>query len=280
MVKRSKNGTASAAVAASRGSVEYDIENRKAEMARIADEAEVNDAEASAPSENPVSADNGDDATDAVAIPKPDKAPNSLGGSDRKNGDIDSKKAPNPFDPASLRLDQSFADTYGVKKLLTTVPVGKPKKQDFMRVHPDPRFMLGPVGILTDEELNEDYLVVPKMVEHVQDLPGFRVVKLFTAINRQGVVRIWPIPLPGHDGKYNEWHRSAMEAAERAMKDWVRVTANRSLGAYEIFKAPAKFPDPVWPEEISFDQILKVAFRERIVDRPDHPLVQRLRGMR
>ena len=30
---------------------------------------------------------------------------------------------PNPFDPAALRLDQSFADTVGVKKLLTTVPV-------------------------------------------------------------------------------------------------------------------------------------------------------------
>ena len=26
---------------------------------------------------------------------------------------------PNPFDPASFRLDQSFADTVGVKKLLT-----------------------------------------------------------------------------------------------------------------------------------------------------------------
>ena len=34
---------------------------------------------------------------------------------------------PNPFDPASLRLDQSFADTVGVKRLLTTVPVRKPK---------------------------------------------------------------------------------------------------------------------------------------------------------
>lgn len=31
-----------------------------------------------------------------------------------------------PFDPAALRLDQSFADTVGVKKLLTTYPFTSP----------------------------------------------------------------------------------------------------------------------------------------------------------
>ena len=45
----------------------------------------------------------------------------------------------NPFDDLmSLRLDQSYADTVGVKKLLTTVPVRKPHRQEFVRVHPDP----------------------------------------------------------------------------------------------------------------------------------------------
>jgi hypothetical protein len=33
----------------------------------------------------------------------------------------------------------------------------------------------------------------------------------------------------------------------------------------------------VWPD-ISFQEILQIAFRDRIVDRADHPLVQRLRG--
>jgi predicted DNA-binding transcriptional regulator AlpA len=46
--------------------------------------------------------------------------------------------SPNPFDPAGLRLDQSYADTVGVKKLLTTLPVRKPNRHDFVRVHPDP----------------------------------------------------------------------------------------------------------------------------------------------
>src|SRR5260221_529326 len=43
--------------------------------------------------------------------------------------------APDPFDIASLRLNPSFLETAGVKKLITTVPFRKPSPQDFVRVH-------------------------------------------------------------------------------------------------------------------------------------------------
>jgi hypothetical protein len=183
---------------------------------------------------------------------------------------------PNPFNPAAYVLDQSYADTHGVKKLLTTVPVGKPSRQDFVRVHRDPAFRLTPVGIITVKEDREVFLVPPDMA---QQLPGeFSVATLFTAINRQGVLRLWPAKLPGSDGKHNVWHRTEMEAAERAMESWIRVTANMALGANDIFEAVGDLPDPEWPN-ISFGEILKIAFRDRIVDRVDHPLVQRLRGV-
>ena len=53
-----------------------------------------------------------------------------------KTADID-----DPFaDLASLRLDQDFTETCGVKKLLRTIPVRKPNQQDFVRVHPDPAY--------------------------------------------------------------------------------------------------------------------------------------------
>ena len=85
--------------------------------------------------------------------------------------------APNPFDPAALRLDQSYADTVGVKKLLTTVPVRKPNRQDFVRVHPDPAFRLTPAAIIEVKEDREVYLVTPGIA---QQLPGeFSVVTLY-----------------------------------------------------------------------------------------------------
>lgn len=181
---------------------------------------------------------------------------------------------PNPFDPVALRLNESFVAS-GVKKLLSTVPVRKPNRQDFVRVHLDPNYRLIPAAIIELKEDRETYLVTPDIAS---EIPGeFGVATLYTTINRQGVLHLWPVKLPGSDGKHNEWHRSAAEAAERAMDHWVRITANMSLGAYEIFKAIGELPEPEWPE-ISFQEILQVAFRGRIVDRLDHPLIHRLRG--
>jgi hypothetical protein len=190
---------------------------------------------------------------------------------------IETNSTPNPFgDLSELRLDQSYADTVGVKKLLTTVPVRKPNRQDFVRVHPDPGYRLTPAAIIEVKEDREVYLVMPSMA---QALTGeFATVTLLTTINRQGTLHLWPVKLPDPQGRQNEWHRSAAEGAERAMKKWVRVTASMSLGAYEIFEAGGDLPDPVWPD-FSFQEILKIAFRERLVDRPDHPLVQRLQGI-
>ena len=51
-----------------------------------------------------------------------------------------------------------------------------------------------------------------------------------------------------------------------------------ALSAYEIFEASGDLPEPVWPD-IPFQEILKIAFRDRIVDHTDHPLVQRLTGV-
>jgi len=102
---------------------------------------------------------------------------------------------------------------------------------------------------------------------------------LFTTINRQGVLSLWPVRLPGPDGKTNAWHESSATAAAIAMTTWTRVTANMALGAYEIHKAEGKLLDPVWPE-YTFREILAIAFNKgRLVDNTEHPLLLRLRGL-
>ena len=101
---------------------------------------------------------------------------------------------------------------------------------------------------------------------------------LFTAINRQGVVFLWPVRLPDPDGRQMEWHRSAREAAELAMKQWVRIKANRSLGAYEIFVAEGAMSEPVWPEA-TYQDLIRLAFRDRLISTLDHPVIKRLRGL-
>jgi hypothetical protein len=70
-----------------------------------------------------------------------------------------------PFDPASLRLSVTPDNGVNVKRLLTTVPVRKPKKQEWVRVHPDPQFRLSPAGIIEYEK--ENYLVLPHLASEL-----------------------------------------------------------------------------------------------------------------
>jgi hypothetical protein len=184
--------------------------------------------------------------------------------------------APDPWDLDALRLPQSFIETAGVKKLLTTVPVRKPNQHDFNRVHPDPAYRANLAVIKLRDERDEVYLLTPSIA---RALPGeFGMATVFTAINRQGVLFLWPVMLPQPDGRPNEWNRSAAEAAEMAMTRWVRVKANMSLGAYEIYEAQSVIADPKWPEQ-PFQELLRIGFRDRLVNSLDHPLIKRLHGL-
>jgi hypothetical protein len=100
---------------------------------------------------------------------------------------------------------------------------------------------------------------------------------LFTSITRQGVPFLWPIRLPGDDGKHNEWHRTALEAAQRAQTRWVRIAANMAAGGYDLFEATGALPEPEWPD-LSFRELLKIAFKDRFIRTADHPVLRRLRG--
>src|SRR5271169_3778786 len=112
---------------------------------------------------------------------------------------------PDPFNPAALRLDPSYAETAGVRRHLMTVPVRKPNRQEFFQVHSDPAYRLTPAAIVELKEDRETYLITPTIAQQLPD--EFAAATLLTAINRQGVLFIWPLKLPGPDGRQNEWHR-------------------------------------------------------------------------
>jgi hypothetical protein len=179
---------------------------------------------------------------------------------------------PDPFRPDNLRLSQTFTETVGVKKQLVTVPVRKPSPQDFVRVHPELRENF-PILELKDER--EEYIVTQSMIPELAD--EIVTKTLFLAINRQGVVFFWPVRLPSPDGKDLDWWRSAREAAARAVDRWVRLKANMSLGAYDVFEAEAIKAEPEWPE-LGLWELVKIAFKNNLIDHPDHPAIDRLRG--
>lgn len=195
--------------------------------------------------------------------------------------DTDEIAAPDPFNVAALRLPPSFNETAGVKKMLTTVPVRKPHRQEWIRVHPDPAYRGEFATILLKEE-GEFHLVVPELLELLRH--EITTVTIYTAANRNGVVFLWPARHANADGRRGSdaWYTSAHEAAAAAMKRLTRVTANISLGAYEICFTDNPIPDadPVWPE-LSFTELLRLGFEKpgRFIKDLEHPVVKLLRGI-
>jgi hypothetical protein len=181
---------------------------------------------------------------------------------------------PAALDLNQFRLDQNFGGQTAVKRQLLTVPVRKPSKHEFVRVHPDAQYrMIMP--LLSIKEDNETYLVVPGLRPA---LAGYVVsAKLYTTINRQEVLALWSVPVANEDGTINPWHQSAHEAASQAVQQWTKIIANKSLGAYDIYTAEGDLPDPTWPD-VSFQQIVTLAFKGKVIDNLEHPIVRKLRG--
>jgi len=182
---------------------------------------------------------------------------------------------PDPFDPKRLALSGNPADAIGVKRALVHVPVRKPNRQEFFRVHPDPTFRLR-MAILDIKTEREVYAVLPDVAAAI---PGeTRLVELTTCVNRQGNIFLWPVPLPGEDGRELAWHTTAREGAARAEHVWVRMVPNMGAGAYDIYEARATIAKPTWGEH-SFQNLLRVAFGNgRLIESVDHPVIKQLLG--
>jgi hypothetical protein len=189
------------------------------------------------------------------------------------NGEV--KKQYDPFDPESLRID-AMTDIE-VETVMTTVPVRKPDRREFIRVHSDPAYALDTLVLERDTGMDkETYLVTPEIQERV--LPELRRVRLFVTMTRKGVVLLWPIKLAGdNDNRMRRISDTALQAAEHAKSHWVRVEWNFDLGGYELRRAKADLGEPQWPDKTLRD-LIELAFRKNVIDRADHPVIRELEG--
>jgi hypothetical protein len=176
-------------------------------------------------------------------------------------------------DMSRFRLSQSYGAAAPVKKLLITVPVRKPHRQEFVRTSESLVFETVTFTTSDDGCL---YLVEPNLIDAFPE--PLRPTALVGTMNRQHVFYWWPVFLQAGDQPWNEWHRSAYLAMQQARRDWVRVSSNRALGAYETSVALVTgLPEPEWPE-LALEELLAIAFRDNVIDTADHPVLKMLRG--
>jgi hypothetical protein len=185
--------------------------------------------------------------------------------------------AVDPFNLEALRAAPDL-ETVDVEKVLTTVPVRRPGKNDFFRVHPDEDFVID--NYVLEHESEQDrttYWVTPNLRDALGD--HLRKVRLFTCIDKRGNVFLWPAKLPTADGSHaaRSWYVSGLLAAEQAKKLWVKIIGNRAIGAYDIIRARGDLGEPQWPEH-SFEGLIKLAFRDKLIDSVEHAVIRDLNG--
>lgn len=182
----------------------------------------------------------------------------------------------NPFDLSKLKLSQDYdAMGGGVKKLVTTIAVKKPNRQAFIRAFAAPEFQITTALIELKGEQDGTYLVSPDLRDELMD--EINIVHLVVCVDRNGDYFIWPVKIAKTGERSNPWHDSALIALEHAEKRWVRISANMNAGRYDVFGATANLPDPVKPD-LTLQQLLETAFRGRMIDSLEHPVIQKLRG--
>ena len=180
--------------------------------------------------------------------------------------------ASQPTDFSQFALSQNFGAQIKVIKRLTTVPVRKPSKTQWFRIHPE--YKLDVLLLKYGDRGDDFYLVEPSLADQLIDLA--QAFKLVVAVDRQGVVFVWPLRLPDAE-QAMKWHLSALEAASHAKVQWTLIQANMGLGAYEFTAAAGITDEPKWPKML-MNEILEIAFKNKIIDRLDHLVLKQLRG--
>jgi hypothetical protein len=174
----------------------------------------------------------------------------------------------------ALRLSPEEAGQIGVEEVLAHISIRKPNFNEFARVNPDPAMSLA-TSVFIDPE-RETYFVAPSARNVL--VAGVKAVLLLPTVNQRGVFFIWPIALGDGSGRRNAWHDSAREAAELAKREWVKIVSDMAGGCYRIYRAKGKLPDPAFPSQ-SLDELLRIAFRGRIIDNENHPVVKQALGL-
>lgn len=183
---------------------------------------------------------------------------------------------PDPFDPSALHLGADYAEGLGVRKVISTIPVRKPHKSEWFRVRPGPDWRLQTAILEVESGVDRAaYLVAKSLWSDLSEETSPALV--LTCVNRLGDLFLWRVKLPGPDGRTNTWTESALRIAQAAETTWCRMVADMANGHYTHLEPTAELPKPKWPE-MPFSEILRIAFRGRMVDSLDHPIVRELRG--
>jgi len=184
-------------------------------------------------------------------------------------------------DLEQFRLPQDYSEIQAIVDH-TVIPLRKPKKQHWFRVHPEIK-MEGVPFLEVEQESGapEMFMLHGKLLPSLTDVPGISRRCLRLCVSRpNNTPFVWPIKLPTDSGaKHDDWARSALATARLAETRWLRMSSDMHLNAYKHFFAAASWSEPVWPQ-LELVEILRRSVGENhIINSLDHPVIRQLRGL-
>jgi hypothetical protein len=164
------------------------------------------------------------------------------------------------------------------------VAVKRPSNNVYFQCHASPEMQLEASVIIGDGGSDDFYFVAPNMLNHPTMLPRLRRVTIATVYTWPGgAISLWPVPV-AEETRIACW-KSARAAFELSKTQWVQLIWNSDLRDYDVIVAEElnKTTTPNWPTDKPladwFRTLLRLGFADKIIAGPEHPYVQRLRGI-
>ena len=180
-----------------------------------------------------------------------------------------------PFDPRNFAAASSITGEVGVEKIMTNIPIRKPKKFDWFRAHGGSEFSLR-ARTIEDKDNSTTYLVHDSAAQSCPEMTTLRDLTL--CVDRAGNLFYWAVPVVEPGARENQWHSSARRAMAEAVEQWVRIAANTKAGQYDIAVNPNVKAEPVWPTKTR-SELLALAFpMANVITDPNHQFLRLLRG--
>ena len=166
------------------------------------------------------------------------------------------------------------------KRAPSLLTVRTPAPTWYVRTSSDPE-MMNVHDLVHAKDLDDNYYF-PASDEIAEDIRSLnakavRPLRLHLAVTKQGTPFLWRNGLPNEEGALNSWHASAQEMIELAKDHWIMVTPNKQAGGYDYRIAERDLGEPVWLQ-MTWEEILRLAFRRYSITSMDHPIVRTLRG--
>jgi hypothetical protein len=126
-----------------------------------------------------------------------------------------------------------------------------------------------------DEMESKPFYVMPDLEPDMFGIEGTYKATGYLICTASGAVKLFLVKEADDTGKIHPATDAKHEACADAQDSWTRMTWDGDSKAYDIHHADMA-REPRWPEDISEETVLRLAFGKAFLDDMDHPLLQRL----